>query len=171
MQLWWECIVTNSKLTASDTEIQELCLRGTGGKTDAPLLLEMKEQIPELLPGFREKLSLCLAGAVGSLFSLFWPFFYFQWVGAVQEGKYKLSDNVAQLFLGEMPTWGRRGTRQRLAHLLAPLGLRCCWVFSYLRIGNSGQTLQGEGCGSPHWLWTLRSLSGSREGAVACSVP
>lgn len=58
-------------MTASETEIQELCLRVTGGKTDAPLLLEMKEQIPELLPGFRKQLSLCMAGAVGSLFSLF----------------------------------------------------------------------------------------------------
>ena len=54
---------------------------------------------------------------------------------------------MAQLFPGEFPSWWRRGAHQRLAHLLVTLGLRCCWDFSYLGIGNSVQTLKGEGCG------------------------
>lgn len=54
--------------------------------------------------------------------------------------------------LGRCQPEGGRGIHQRLAHLLVPLGLRCCSVFSYLGISNLVQTLQGEGCGSPCWL-------------------
>lgn len=36
-----------------------------------------------------------------------------------------------------MPTWGRKGTQERLVHLLVLLGLRCYSVFSYLGISNS----------------------------------
>lgn len=87
----------------------------------------MKEQIPSLLPGFREQLSppVWLVPWDPS-FPCFDLFFGSQRVGAVQEGKYKLSGNVAQLFPGEIPSWWRSGARQSLARLWVPLGLRCC---------------------------------------------
>lgn len=114
----------------------------------------MKEQIPSLLPGFTAQLSpSCLAGAVGSLFPQFWPFFHSQRVGAVWEAKYKLSSNVARLFPGEILSWWVRGAHQSLAHLLVILGLRCCWDFLfYMGIGNLVQTLRAEGYGLSCWL-------------------